>query len=43
MTEILTEKLSDITGGRLIINNDVKSSADELESIILQRRKDMGI
>lgn len=43
VTEILTEKLSDITGGRLIINNDVKSSADELESIILQRRKDMGI
>ncbi|WPX08683.1 anaerobic carbon-monoxide dehydrogenase catalytic subunit [Anaerocellum danielii] len=43
VTEILTEKLQDITGGRLIINNDVKSSADELEGIILQRRKDMGI
>ncbi|WP_026486753.1 anaerobic carbon-monoxide dehydrogenase catalytic subunit [Caldanaerobius polysaccharolyticus] len=43
VTEILTEQLPDITGGRLIVDGDVKSSADKLEAIILERRKQLGL
>lgn len=43
VTEILTEKLSDITGGMLIIDGDVKSSADKLEAIVNERRRQLGI
>ena len=43
VTEVLTEGLKDITGGHVIVNIDPKSSADELESIIIDRRAKLGL
>ncbi|MGL5327691.1 MAG: anaerobic carbon-monoxide dehydrogenase catalytic subunit, partial [Peptostreptococcaceae bacterium] len=34
VTEVLTEKLKDLTGGHVIVNPDPKSSANQLEEII---------
>lgn len=39
VTEVLTEKLKDLTGGHVIVNADPKSSADQLEEIIIDRRQ----
>ena len=43
VTEVLTEGLKDITGGHVIVNPDPKSTADELESIIIDRREKLGL
>lgn len=43
VTEVLTEKLKDLTGGHMIINPDPKSSADQLEEIIIDRRQKLGL
>lgn len=43
VSKLLTEDLEEITGGRLIIEDDVIKAADELEKIILDRRKKLRL
>ncbi len=43
VTEVLTEKLKDITGGHVIVDSDVISSADTLEKIVIDRREKLGL
>lgn len=43
VTEVLTEKLKDLTGGHVIVNPDPVSSANELEEIIIDRRQKLGL
>jgi carbon-monoxide dehydrogenase catalytic subunit len=43
VSKLLTEDLEGITGGRLIIEDDVTKAADELEKIIIDRRKKLGL
>ena len=43
VTEVLTNSLKDITGGHVIVNPDPKSSADQLEEIIIDRRQKLGL
>ncbi|MGL4914400.1 MAG: anaerobic carbon-monoxide dehydrogenase catalytic subunit [Romboutsia sp.] len=43
VTEVLTEKLKDLTGGHVIVNSDPKSSANQLEEIIIDRRQKLGL
>jgi carbon-monoxide dehydrogenase catalytic subunit len=41
--KVLTEDMKQLTGGQVIINPDAKSSADQLEAIILEKRAALGI
>lgn len=41
--DVLTRQLPEFTGGRLIVDTDVQSSADTLEQVILEKRKNLGI
>ena len=41
--DVLTRQLPELTGGRLIVDTDVQSSADTLEQVILEKRKNLGI
>lgn len=43
VTDTLSKNLPEITGGQLIIDQEVESSADKLEEIIINRRKGLGI
>lgn len=43
VTKVLKEDLVDITGGKLIVEDDVIKAADELEKIIANRRSEMNI
>lgn len=43
VTKVLEEDLTDITGGRLIVEEDVIKAADKLEKIIEDRRSQMNI
>ncbi|MFZ5968100.1 MAG: anaerobic carbon-monoxide dehydrogenase catalytic subunit [Bacillota bacterium] len=43
VTEVLTEKLPELTGGRLILEDEPVKAADVLEEIILDRRNDLGL
>lgn len=43
VTETLTNTLTDITGGQLILEDDVIKAADRLEEIVLDRRKALGL
>ncbi|MDB8805893.1 anaerobic carbon-monoxide dehydrogenase catalytic subunit [Romboutsia sp. 1001216sp1] len=43
VTEVLTEKLKDLIGGHVIVNPDPKSSAEQLEEIIIDRRQKLGL
>lgn len=43
VTKVLTEDLESLTGGKLILEDDVVKAADELESIILNRREKLGL
>lgn len=43
VTDTLTNSLVDITGGQLILEDDVKKAADRLEEIVLDRRKALGL
>jgi carbon-monoxide dehydrogenase catalytic subunit len=43
VTKVLTEDLENLTGGRLILEDDVISAADELEKAILKRREKLGL
>ena len=41
--KIFTEDMKSLTGGYLVINDDAVDSANILEDIILQKRKDLGL
>ncbi|GKX67525.1 anaerobic carbon-monoxide dehydrogenase catalytic subunit [Inconstantimicrobium mannanitabidum] len=43
VTKVLTEDLKDLTGGQLILEEDVMKAADRLEEIILNRRNGLGL
>lgn len=43
VTKILTEDLVNITGGQLILEDDVVKAADRLEKLIIERRKALGL
>ena len=43
ITNVLTEQLPAITGGRLILEDDVVKAADKLEAIIDQKRTALGL
>lgn len=43
VTQVLTEDLKNITGGQLILEDDVMKAADRLEAIVLEKRKDLGL
>lgn len=43
VTKILTEDLVNLTGGKLILEDDVIKAADKLENIILDKRNALGI
>lgn len=43
ITKVLTEDLKNITGGQLIIEDDVMKSADILEQIVLEKRAGLGL
>ncbi|RDY25533.1 anaerobic carbon-monoxide dehydrogenase catalytic subunit [Romboutsia weinsteinii] len=43
VTEVLTEKLKDLTGGHVIVNSDPVDSANILENIIIDRRQKLGL
>jgi carbon-monoxide dehydrogenase catalytic subunit len=43
VTKVLTEDMTNLTGGKLIIEDDVVKAADKLEGIILERRKKIGV
>ncbi|MBM7557558.1 carbon-monoxide dehydrogenase catalytic subunit [Halanaerobacter jeridensis] len=43
VVDTLTKDLPDITGGQLIIDEEVESTADKLEEIIVDRREGLGL
>ncbi|MEA4826445.1 MAG: anaerobic carbon-monoxide dehydrogenase catalytic subunit [Clostridium sp.] len=43
VTKILTEDLVNLTGGQLILEDDVIKAADRLEQIIINKRKALGL
>lgn len=43
VTKILMEDLTNLTGGRLIVEGDVIAAATELEEIIIDRRQGLGL
>lgn len=43
VTKVLTEDMESLTGGKLIIEDDIIKAADELEQIILKRRQSLGL
>ncbi|PAB59902.1 anaerobic carbon-monoxide dehydrogenase catalytic subunit [Anaeromicrobium sediminis] len=43
ITKVLTEDLPSITGGQLILDDDVISTADRLEKIVMDRRMALGL
>ncbi len=43
VVETLTETMKTLTGGQLIIDNDVDHSADTFEDIIIEKRKGLGL
>ncbi len=43
VTKVLTEDLETLTGGKLILEDDVVKAADRLEEIILNKRKNLGL
>lgn len=43
VTKVLTEDLTSITGGQLILEDDVMKAADRLESIILKKREELNL
>lgn len=43
VSSILTEQLLDITGGQIILEDDVVKAADKLETIIVQKRTALGL
>lgn len=43
VTKVLTEDLEGLTGGKLILEDDVVKAADKLEEIIIDRRKKLNL
>lgn len=43
VTEILTDSLKNITGGQVIVNDDITDTANILESIIVEKRAALGL
>jgi carbon-monoxide dehydrogenase catalytic subunit len=43
VTEVLTEKVKDLTGGYFIVDLDPESSADKLLAAIDERRAGLGL
>ena len=43
VTEVLTDKVKDLTGGYFIVDLDPESAADKLLAAIEQRRKGLGL
>ena len=43
VADVLCNQLQNITGGKLIIEDDVIKAADQLESIIIDRRQKLGL
>lgn len=43
IVKVLCEDMKTLTGGYLFINDDATESADMIEEIILQKRKDLGL
>jgi len=43
VTKTLTEDLEGLTGGKLILEDDVVKTADKLEEIIINRREKLGL
>lgn len=43
VTKVLTEDMQELTGGKVIVNGDARESADILEAIIEEKRKNLNI
>ena len=43
VTKVLTEDMQELTGGRVIVNGNARESADILEAIIDEKRKNLNI
>lgn len=43
VTKVLTEDLEGLTGGKLILEDDVVKAADKLEEIVVNKRKALGL
>ena len=43
VTKVLTEDLETLTGGKLILEDDVVKAADKLEEIIINKRKGLNL
>jgi len=43
VTKVLTEDLENLTGGKLILEDDIVKAADKLEEIIMDRRKKLNL
>lgn len=41
--DVLANQMKDITGGQLIVDTDITSSADRLEAVILEKRAGLGL
>lgn len=41
--DVLTNRMKDLTGGQLMVNTDIDASADALEAVILEKRRDLGL
>lgn len=43
IVDVLTNKLEGLTGGKLLLDTESKSSADAIESVIMEKRKGLGL
>lgn len=43
VSKLLTEDMESLTGGKLIIEGDIKKAADKLEETVLAKRKGLGL
>lgn len=43
VTKVLTEDMETLTGGKLVLEDDVVKAADKLEEIVLNRRQKLGL
>ena len=43
VTKVLTEDLETLTGGKLVLEDDVIKAADKLEEIVLNKRQKLGL
>lgn len=41
--DVLTEQMKSLTGGKLIVDTDIKSAANQLESVIMDKREGIGL